>query len=63
MIVPRVILPMHFKTDVNRDWPITDEKPFLRLLGCEKLQPMPLLRITKGDLSEQPPVALLEARP
>ena len=60
---PRVIVPMHYKTSVNSDWPITDEKPFLRLLGCEKLQPMPLLRITKGDLSEQPPVALLEARP
>lgn len=60
---PRVILPMHFKTDVNRDWPITDEKPFLRLLGCEKLAPLPLLRITKGDLSEQPALALMQVKP
>lgn len=62
-IRPKVILPMHFKTDANRDWPIADEKPFLRLLGCESLSPMPLLRITKGDLSEQPPLALMEVRP
>ena len=59
----RVILPMHYKTAVNAGWPITDEKPFLRLLGCENLSPMPLLRVTKGDLSEQPKVALLEAKP
>ena len=62
-VKPHVILPMHYKTAVNADWPISDEKPFLRLLGCEGLRPMPLLRITKGDLSEQPAVALLEARP
>lgn len=60
---PRVILPMHYKTAVNASWPISDEKPFLRLLGSEGIQPMPLLRVTKGDLSEQPAVALLEARP
>lgn len=62
-VKPHVILPMHYKTAANASWPISDEKPFLRLLGCEGLQPMPLLRVTKGDLSEQPAVALLEARP
>lgn len=62
-VKPRVILPMHYKTDVNRDWPIEDEKPFLHLLGCASLSPMPLLRITKGDLSQQPAVALLQAMP
>lgn len=63
LLEPRIILPMHYKTAVNAGWPITDEKPFLRLLGCENLSPMPLLRVTKGDLSEQPKVALLEAKP
>lgn len=60
---PRIILPMHYKTKANADWPIADEAPFLRLMGSEKLTPMPLLRVTKGDLSEQPALALLEIRP
>lgn len=60
---PKVILPMHYKTQANQDWPIEDEKPFLRLLGCASLPPMPLLRVTKGDLSQQPAVALLKANP
>ena len=60
---PRIILPMHYKTQANASWPITDEKPFLHLLGCESLSPMPLLRVTKGDLSEQPRAALLQAQP
>ena len=60
---PRIILPMHYKTAANRDWPIADEKPFLRLLGEENAAPMPLLRVTKGDLSQQPALALMEAKP
>jgi len=57
---PRVILPMHYKTQVNQDWPITDEKPFLSLMHAGELSPLPLLRITRGDLSEQPALALLD---
>ncbi|MBQ9264769.1 MAG: MBL fold metallo-hydrolase [Clostridia bacterium] len=60
---PRVIIPMHYKTAVNQDWPITDEKPFLRLLGSEAITPLPLLRVTKGDLSEQPSIALMQVKP
>lgn len=62
-VKPRIVIPMHYKTAVNADWPITDEKPFLRLLGSESIAAMPLLRVTRGDLSEQPSLALLEARP
>ena len=62
-IRPHVIIPMHYKTDVNASWPITDEKPFLQLLGCEKLAPMPVLRITAGDMSQQPAVALMQVKP
>lgn len=57
---PRVVIPMHYKTKVNQDWPIADEKPFLQLMGKENLLPLPLLRITKGDLSQQPAVVLLQ---
>lgn len=59
---PRVVIPMHYKTEVNQDWPIADEKPFLQLMGKENLLPLPLLRITKGDLSQQPAVVLLQHR-
>ncbi|MBR0408859.1 MAG: hypothetical protein IJI53_12535, partial [Clostridia bacterium] len=61
-VKPRVTIPMHFKTRVNADWPITDEKEFLRLMGEPNAQPMPLLRVTKQDLSEQPALALLQCR-
>ena len=56
---PRVVIPMHYKTDVNAGWPIGDETEFLRLMGAEGLAPLPLLRVTRGDLSEQPALALL----
>ena len=57
---PRVVIPMHYKTSANADWPISDEREFLRLMGAEGLTPLPLLRITKGDLSEQPALALMQ---
>ena len=57
---PRVTIPMHYKTSVNAGWPIADETEFLRLMGQPSLAPMPLLRVTKGDLSEQPDLVMLE---
>ena len=57
---PRITIPMHYKTEVNGGWPISDEKEFLRLLGASDTVPMPLLRVTKGDLSEQPALAQLQ---
>ena len=57
---PRITIPMHYKTEVNGGWPISDEKEFLRLMGAANAEPMPLLRVTKGDLSEQPALALLK---
>ena len=62
-VKPRVVIPMHYKTAVNAGWPIADEKKFLRLMGAENVQAMPLLRVTKGDLSEQPRLALMEIKP
>lgn len=57
---PFVVIPMHYKTKVNQDWPIADEKEFLRLMGQADAKPMPLIRITKGDLEQQPALALLQ---
>ena len=59
-VKPRITIPMHYKTSVNTDWPIADEKEFLRLMGKPGLAPLPLLRVTKGDLSEQPDLVMLE---
>lgn len=56
---PRIVIPMHYKTEVNRDWPIAEAADFLRLMGCEKLTPLPLLRVTRGDLSQQPGIVML----
>lgn len=58
---PRVVIPMHYRTPVNADWPIAGPEEFLALAGAAGAEPMPLLRITRGDLSQQPPVALLAA--
>lgn len=59
---PAVVLPMHYKTQVNADWPIADETAFLQLMGAPSLSPAPVLRVTSEDLSEQPPVFLLDYR-
>ena len=58
-IAPGVVIPMHYKTLVNADWPIQDEREFLALMGESGAESMPMLRVTKGDLSEQPKLALL----
>lgn len=56
---PAVTLPMHYKTRVNADWPITDETAFVTLMGVGATR-APLLRVTREDLTEQPRLCLLE---
>lgn len=56
----RTILPMHYRTQVNADWPIAPVEDFLSLVGdAERLQE---LRVTREDLACQPHVAVLENR-
>lgn len=45
---PRVIIPMHFKTEVNRDWPIGTLDDYLRGKTARRLGPA--VRITRQDL-------------
>ncbi len=59
-VKPRITIPMHYKTAVNAGWPIAGVEEFLRLMGEPALAPLPLLRVTKGDLSEQPDLVMLE---
>ena len=58
-VKPRVVIPMHYKTAYNADWPITDEEPFLRHYGEEEIYRGSILRVTAADLPCQPKVALI----
>ena len=58
LLQARVILPMHYRTRANADWPIAPVEEFLGLYeGAERLN---LLRVCEGDLDCQPAVAVLE---
>lgn len=59
LLHPRVTVPMHYKTRYSMEMPIEDEQPFLALCGVRP-EPMPLVRLTKGDLAERPPVLLMQ---
>ena len=58
----RVILPMHYKTRYNRDWPITGPEDFLEYYQDKTVcRDLTILRVTKGDLVCQPKVILFKA--
>lgn len=59
---PRIVIPMHYKTEVNADWPIAPITDFLQAMDAQNAPRMPLVRITKEDLSEQPSVIVLQDR-
>ena len=61
-IQPRVVIPMHYKTAVNAAWPIAPLDECLAAFGAADIPRMPLLRITKEDLSEHPRMLVLEDR-
>ena len=54
----RVVLPMHYKTRVNADWPIAPVEAFTKLYDVPA-EELDLLRVAKGDLMCQPKVAVL----
>lgn len=58
----RITIPMHYKTAYTASWPIEGIESFLSLVGATKAEstPMPLLRVTAGDLSEQKRICVLE---
>ena len=59
---PRIVIPMHYKTAYTASWPIEGVEPFLDLMGATRAErtPMSILRVTKGDLSEQKRICVLE---
>lgn len=53
----RVVLPMHYRTRANADWPIAPVADFVeRMDGAEEVSQ---LRVSAGDLMCQPRVAVL----
>ena len=53
---PRIIIPMHYRTIQSGKLPIAPADDFLKLMGVAPT-PMPLLRVTKQDLTQQPHIA------
>lgn len=58
-INPRIVIPMHYKTSANADWPIDGPEEFLSLFPPASCEAMPLLRVTKEDISCVPFVCML----
>ena len=57
----RVILPMHYRTQYNRDWPISGPEPFLdQFENADVCKGTEALRITKADLECQPKVVVFQ---
>lgn len=58
----RIILPMHYKTEYNHDWPISGPEAFMELFAAADItQGAEGLRVTKGDLECHPRVVLFNA--
>lgn len=57
---PQVIIPMHYRTEVNAGWPIESEEPFVKQFHAREVEKVASLRVTKGDLLETMRVAVLE---
>ncbi len=62
LLQTRVILPMHYRTAYNKDWPIAAEDEFLKQYAEQDVTRQTLLRVTQGDLCCQKKVCLLEAQ-
>ena len=59
LLQARVVLPMHYKTHANADWPIATVEEFTGLYDTPA-EEIDLLRVAEGDLMCQPEVAVLK---
>lgn len=62
LLDPAVTVPMHYRTEYDPEMPIAPLGAFLALCGAEDTQ-MPLLRATKGDISQRPGIVTLAVTP
>ncbi len=58
LLQAHVVLPMHYKTRVNADWPIAPVEEFTRLYAAAA-EEIDLLRVAAGDMMCQPEIAVL----
>ena len=61
-LAPRVIIPMHYKSEQGGIDNITTLAPFLEALHIKAHSAQPLLRVTREDLSQQPHLVELQVR-
>ncbi len=57
---PRIVIPMHYKTEKTPGFPIAPVQDFLSRMQANGAPTLPLLRVTREDLSEQPALAVLD---
>ncbi len=56
------VLPMHYKTQFNADWPISGPEAFLNYYQADEIRrDVTLLRVTSGDLECQAKAVLFKA--
>lgn len=59
----KIILPMHYKTEYNQDWPISGPEAFLELFcPTDICKGAEALRVTRNDLECQPKVVLFSGQ-
>ncbi|MBQ9210215.1 MAG: MBL fold metallo-hydrolase [Clostridia bacterium] len=57
---PRIVIPMHYKTEYNADWPIGPVEDFTGLYDPSQVRKGgQALRVTRGDLACQPRIVVL----
>lgn len=61
-LAPHIVIPMHYNTKQGGFPQIRDVTPFLNAMAPVKPVHMPLVRVTRGDLSEQPRLIVLDVR-
>ena len=59
LLQAQVILPMHYRTAANADWPIEGVESYTKLIA-QPVEFLELLRVARGDLSCQPRHAVLK---
>ena len=58
----RIILPMHYKTEYNSEWPITDAEAFLSQYDpADVCRGAEALRVTKADIACQPKIVVFHS--
>ncbi len=62
LMQPQLVIPMHYRTAFDPEMTIGQVEDFLKLVHAEDTQ-MPLLRLTRADLSERPAVLTLQVQP